>query len=134
LHALRQSKGCVIMVSSAAGLMAGPTQSLVHAVAKAGLVGMTRSLALELAPDQVRVNCVCPGYVDTADLRARNLATHGTIERSVSRAVPLNRMATARECASAIAYLASDDAAYSTGSAFVTDGGCLAQASFGARE
>jgi NAD(P)-dependent dehydrogenase (short-subunit alcohol dehydrogenase family) len=121
------------MVSSAAALMAGPTDSFVYAVSKAGLVGMTRTLALELAADGIRVNCVCPGYIDTPMIRAENEATRGRIDQSVSRATPLGRFGTPRECASAIAYLASQDAGYCTGSTMVIDGGCLAHASWGAR-
>jgi len=133
LPALRSSKGSIVMVSSVAGLMAGPTECFVDAVSKAGLVGMTKTLALELAADQVRVNCVCPGYIDTPGTRERNAATNGQVDRHVGGATPLNRMGTVRECASAILYLVSADAGYCTGATLVSDGGCFAQASFGTK-
>jgi NAD(P)-dependent dehydrogenase (short-subunit alcohol dehydrogenase family) len=130
---LRASRGCVIMVSSVAGLLAGPTDSFVYAVSKAGLVGMARTLALELAPDNVRVNCLCPGYIDTPLVQAENQATDGQINLFVSRSTPLGRLGTVRECASSILYLASRDAAYITGTTLVNDGGCLANGSWGVK-
>lgn len=134
LPALRESHGSVVMVSSVAGLVAGPTESFVHAISKAGLVGMARTLALELAPENVRVNCLCPGYIDTPQSHAQNEATNGRIDRFVSKATPLGRMGTVRECASAILYLASNDATYCTGSTLVNDGGCAAHACWGTKE
>jgi NAD(P)-dependent dehydrogenase (short-subunit alcohol dehydrogenase family) len=131
LPALRKSRGNVVMVSSVAGLMAGPTDSFVYAITKGGLVNMTRAMALELAKDPVRVNCVCPGYTDTPMVAAENAATNGQIYRFIQNATPLGRLSTVRECASSILYLASDDAAYVTGSIFVNDGGCTANASWG---
>jgi NAD(P)-dependent dehydrogenase (short-subunit alcohol dehydrogenase family) len=114
--------------------VAGPTENFVHAISKAGLVGMARTLALELAPENVRVNCLCPGYIDTPRLRAQNEATNGRIDSSISKATPLGRMGTVRECASAILYFASNDATYCTGSTLVNDGGCAAQACWGTKE
>jgi NAD(P)-dependent dehydrogenase (short-subunit alcohol dehydrogenase family) len=133
LGALRASRGNIVMVSSTVALMAGPTDSFVYAISKAGLVGMTKTLALELAGEHVRVNCLCPGYIDTPMVRAENAATGGQIDRFVNAAVPLGRKGTVRECASSILYLASDDAGYCTGSIMVNDGGCLANASWGTR-
>jgi NAD(P)-dependent dehydrogenase (short-subunit alcohol dehydrogenase family) len=133
LPALRRSKGNVVIVSSVAALTAGPTDRFVYSVSKAGLIGMTRTLALELAADGVRVNCVCPGHIDTPQVRAQDQAGQGQLEQFVRRATPLGRLGTPRECASAIAYLASEDSGYCTGSTIVIDGGCLAQASWGAR-
>ena len=132
LGALREAKGNVVMVSSSGALMAGPTDAFMDSVAKAGMIGLSRSLALELAADGVRFNCVCPGYIDTPALKARNAASSGRVDASISRATPLARPGTVQECASAILYVASDAAGYMTGSTLVADGGCYAQASFGA--
>jgi NAD(P)-dependent dehydrogenase (short-subunit alcohol dehydrogenase family) len=131
LPALRKSRGNVVMVSSVAGLCAGPTDSFVYAITKGGLVNMTRALALELARDVVRVNCVCPGYTDTPMVQAENQMTGGQIYGFVEGSVPLGRLCSVRECASAILYLASDEAAYATGTILVNDGGCTANASWG---
>ena len=133
LPALRVSKGNVVMVSSIAGLMAGPTDRFVYSVAAAGLVGMTRTLALELAGDRIRVNCLCPGFVDTPMVRAENTATNGQVDRWVETVMPLGRLSTPREYASSILYLASEDAAYCTGSTLVNDGGCAANACWGSK-
>ena len=133
LNALRLSKGNIVMVSSISGLVAGPTDRFVYSVSAAGLVGMTRTLALELAADKIRVNCLCPGYVDTPMVRAENAATKGQIDEWIQKVMPLGRLSTARECASSILYLASDEAAYCTGSTLVNDGGCAANACWGTR-
>ena len=134
LPALRSTQGNVVIVASIAGLMAGPTDSFAYAVSKGGLISMTKSLALELATDNVRVNCLCPGYIDTPSVRAENQATNGQIDRFIAKSTPLGRIGTARECASSILYFASDAASYCTGSILVNDGGCFANASWGSRE
>jgi 3-oxoacyl-[acyl-carrier protein] reductase len=131
LPELRKTKGNVVMVASAAGLAAGPTDSFVYAVSKGGLVNMTRTLALELAPDGIRVNALCPGYIDTPMVQAENVATNGQIYAFINRSVPMGRIGTVRECASSILYLASSEAAYCTGTIMVNDGGCIANASWG---
>ncbi len=127
LPALRESRGSIIMVSSAAALAAGPSASLLHSVSKAGLIGMARTMALEVAQDQVRVNCVCPGYTATP-LANRQF---GPMDETVAKVTPLARLGTVREVASAIVYFASDGAGYCTGAHLVIDGGCHAGASWG---
>lgn len=133
LPALRQSRGSVLMVASAAGICAGPTDAYAYAVTKAGLISLAQSLALELAPQQIRVNALCPGYINTPLIAAENAATGGQIHRFVAQAAPLRRIGTDVECASAIVYLASDEAAYFTGSLIVNDGGLMARRSWGGR-
>jgi 3-oxoacyl-[acyl-carrier protein] reductase len=133
LKALRASKGSIVMVSFTGGLMAGPSENFVYSVSKAGLVGLSRSLAIELAADNVRVNCVCLGHIDTPVTQDRNNATNGSIERFVRASTPLGRLGTTRECAASIVYFASDDATYCTGSTLVNDGGCYANASWGTK-
>lgn len=128
---LRSSRGNIVMVASVAGLAAGPTDSLVYAISKGGLVNMTRALAIELAPDGVRINAVCPGYIDTPMIQAENAATGGQVHEFIRRATPLGRAGSIRECASAILYLASSLASYCTGSLLVNDGGCMAAGSWG---
>jgi NAD(P)-dependent dehydrogenase (short-subunit alcohol dehydrogenase family) len=129
LPALRASRGNIVMVASAAGLMAGPSENLLYAISKAGLIGLARTLALEVAPHHVRVNCVCPGYTDTP-LSQQSFERLGDV---VPKVTPLARPGSAREIASAIVYLASDDAGYCTGTNLVNDGGCYAGASWGTR-
>ena len=131
LAALRRSRGNIVMVASVAGLCAGPTDSFVYAISKGGLVNMTRGLAIELAPDAVRVNAVCPGYIDTPMISAENAATGGQVHAFIRNTTPLRRLGSVRECASSILYLASDLAGYCTGSILLNDGGCVAGGSWG---
>jgi NAD(P)-dependent dehydrogenase (short-subunit alcohol dehydrogenase family) len=128
---LRKSRGNVVMVASAAGLFAGPTDSFVYAVSKGGLVNLTRTLAVELAPEGIRINAICPGYIDTPMVRAENEATHGQVYEFINRSVPMERIGTVRECASSILYLAAAEAGYCTGAVLVNDGGCFANGSWG---
>ncbi len=131
LPELRRTSGNIVMVASVAGLAAGPTDSFVYAISKGGLVNMTRGLALELAPQKVRVNAVCPGYIDTPMIQAENAATGGQVHAFIHRATPLGRLGTVRECGSSILYLASELAGYCTGTILVNDGGCIAGGSWG---
>lgn len=131
LPALRRSRGNIVMVASVAGFAAGPTDSFVYAVSKGGLVNMTRGLAIELASEGIRVNAVCPGYIDTPMIQAENAATGGQIHEFIRNATPLGRVGTVRECASSILYLASDMAGYCSGSLLLNDGGCIAAGSWG---
>lgn len=130
LPELRKTQGAVVMVGSALGLIAGPTDSFVYAVSKGGLVNMTRALAIELAGEGVRVNAVCPGYADTFGEQTGNLIRQRLLGL-VERAVPAQRMGTTRECASAILYFASKEAAYCTGAILANDGGMVAGATAG---
>jgi 3-oxoacyl-[acyl-carrier protein] reductase len=133
LPALRESKGNITFVASMAALVAGPPQSFLYSVAKAGLFGLTRTLAIEVAPHGIRVNCVCPGFVDTEQAGDIVGTDTESLRAHAAKVVPLGRISTARECASAILYLASDEAAYCTASILVNDGGCTANAGWSAR-
>jgi NAD(P)-dependent dehydrogenase (short-subunit alcohol dehydrogenase family) len=131
LPELRKSKGNIVNIASIAGLIGGPSDSHVYAITKGGLVNMTRTMALELASDGVRVNCLCPGYIDTPLIQAENEATGGQVYNFVNQSTPMGRIGGVRECASSILYFASDDASYVTGSILSNDGGCAASASWG---
>ena len=127
LPALRGNKGNIVNLGSDAGLI-GERRLAVYCASKGGVVNMTRAMALELAPD-VRVNCVCPGYVDT-DMVRRDFIERAedpaAAERGIIDHAPLKRMAMPAEIATAIVYLASDDARYVTGASFQIDGGTTA--------
>ena len=128
LAALRESKGNIVNVASDAGLMGDVGSGAVYCASKGGVVNMTRAMALELAPD-VRVNSVCPGNVDT-DMVRRDLIEQAddpvAAEREFAEYAPMKRIATPDEIATAILYLASDDARFVTGAAFQIDGGSTA--------
>ena len=114
-------------IASDAGLM-GCDKLSAYCASKAGVVNLTRALAIELAPE-VRINCVCPGYVDT-DMVRRDVIDQDddpeAMEQVLKDYAPLKRIAKPREIAHAILYLASDDARFVTGSALQIDGGTTA--------
>jgi len=119
-----QGGGSVVNVASISGL-GGDRGLAAYNTAKAGVINLTRTAAIELAPSGVRVNAVCPGLVDTPPLqRAFDLASG---RRAIAEAaIPLQRLARPEEIARVILFLASDDASYVTGAAIVVDGGLTA--------
>jgi NAD(P)-dependent dehydrogenase (short-subunit alcohol dehydrogenase family) len=100
-----------------------------YAAAKSGLIGLTRTLALELGPDGIRVNAVCPGFTRTRLVQASiDLhADRAAAEAAMVRGVALGRMGEPAELAATIAFLASDDASYVTGASLLVDGGLTAR-------
>jgi NAD(P)-dependent dehydrogenase (short-subunit alcohol dehydrogenase family) len=120
--------GVVVNVSSEAGLV-GIAGQVAYNVSKSGLIGLTRSCAVDLATRGVRVNCVCPGTTDTPLVEAAlaRSADPVTARRSLEEARPLGRLGRPDEIASAIVYAASEDAAYMTGAVISIDGGYTAR-------
>jgi hypothetical protein len=119
--------GVVINVSSEAGLVAVPGQAAYN-VSKAGLVMLTKSLAVDYATDGIRAVSICPGttrtpLVERAIAGAPDPDTH---ERRLASSRPANRLGTAREIAAAIVFVAGDQAPFMTGSELVIDGGYTA--------
>ena len=112
--------GAVVNVASIMGLAASPRLAG-YGASKAGLVQLTRTLAREWAPRAVRVNAVCPGYVET-DL-SRELLAVDRIRKEILASTPIGRLATLAEVTAPILFLASDEASYVTGAALVVDGG-----------
>ncbi len=96
-----------------------------YAAAKAGLNGLTRSLALDLGPKNIRVNAICPGWVRTylVDEWLEKQADPAAAEAAVLRTLPLGRMSQPSEIASFVAFIASDEASYITGAELYIDGG-----------
>jgi len=119
-----QGGGAVVNVASISGL-GGDRGLAAYNAAKAAVINLTRTAALEVAPLGVRVNAVCPGLIDTPALR-RAFARAPEREAGTRAAVPVRRFGRADEVARAILFLASDDASYVTGTTLVVDGGLSA--------
>lgn len=118
---LEATRGNVVNVASAAGLV-GQAYTSAYCASKAGLVMLTKSLAIEYASRRVRFNSVCPGHVDT-NLLADFAFPDGADQRLLDKLLPLLRGAAPEEIATLIVFLASDEARYVTGAAWPIDGG-----------
>jgi len=119
-HIAASDAGAIVNTSSTAGLVAAPGRAH-YSMAKHGVVGLTRSAALEYAEEGVRVNAICPGVVDTAMARANE----GTIE-ALAEFTPLGRAAEPAELGAAAVWLCSADASFVTGVSLPVDGGMIA--------
>jgi NAD(P)-dependent dehydrogenase (short-subunit alcohol dehydrogenase family) len=113
--------GSIVNCSSTAGLRGGPRATGYYA-SKHGVVGLTRSVALEYASRAIRVNAVCPGMVLT-DLVTREFARAPEKLAMLKQKIPMSRPGTTREIAAAVLWLCSDQAAYVTGATLSVDGG-----------
>jgi NAD(P)-dependent dehydrogenase (short-subunit alcohol dehydrogenase family) len=123
-HLRTTRHGSIVNVASLAGKLRSLTADAAYSASKGGLIAFTRHLAGELAADGIRVNCVCPGAVDTAILE-RNLAGRPQRREAIEASVPLGRMASPAEIAAVICFLAAPAASYMTGAAVDVNGGML---------
>ena len=115
---MKARKGRIISISSISGVR-GNAGQINYCAAKAGIIGMTKCLAKELASRNITVNAVAPGYIDT-DMTA---VLPDKVKEQVLAQVPLKRMGRPEDIAEAVAFLASDWASYITGQTIQVDGG-----------
>jgi NAD(P)-dependent dehydrogenase (short-subunit alcohol dehydrogenase family) len=116
--------GVIINTASGWGLMGGP-RAAAYCASKGAVVLLTKAMAIDHGPQNIRVNCICPGDTDTPMLRDEARQLGQSAERFLTEAAdrPLGRIGTADEIAQAVLYLASDASSYVTGTALVVDGG-----------
>ena len=125
-----QSSGYGRIVNIASRSMLGRKNSSVYAAAKAGLVGFTKSWAIELAPLGITVNCVAPGPIET-EMFNRNNPIGSLGRQSMTDSIPMNRLGNPNEVASAVMYFLSEGASFTTGQTiFVCGGASIAQQHF----
>lgn len=119
-HMLHEHEGCIVNISSMWGLR-GASCEVTYSATKAALIGLTRSLAAELAPTHIRVNCVAPGVIKTDMLDA---LPDGVLPQ-LAEETPLRRIGVPEDIAHAVAYLADEKASFVTGQVLTVDGGFI---------
>lgn len=121
---LEKSGGTIVNVASLDGLKGG-RGNVAYSASKGAVIGLTRALAGEVAPLNIRVNALCPGWIDNGFNRPTSAFLGGTDvqDEIVRRTVPLGRYGSNEEAADAVFFLASDASSYMTGQALVVDGG-----------
>ena len=122
---LKQGGGAIVNTASIAGLV-GLTGTIAYVAAKHGVTGLTKAAALEYAKSGIRVNAVCPGYIQTPMVQGIFAENEGYEERAASRH-PVGRLGEPEEIAQAVVWLSSDAASFVTGHNMPVDGGYMAQ-------
>ena len=124
---LKKQGGSIVNLSSVTGPMVADSGEVAYATTKAALIGFTKSLAVELVDDYIRVNAILPGYIKTPMVEKMALLTNkehpDQVIQAIEDAIPMKRMGTILELGSLAAFLASDEASYITGQGIVIDGG-----------
>ena len=135
-HFLAQKDGRIVNIASTYGLVGAPN-SPAYCASKAAIINLTRQLAVDYGPDQIRVNAICPGYIDTSLGRRRSTMSPEQIADASARREkaagmqPLGRQAQPSEVASVALFLAGDGASFMTGSIVTVDGGCTTTFNYG---
>jgi len=140
IPALREAGGGALLFTASTSGLSGSPQSPVYSAVKHGVVGFVKALAIRLGPDNIRVNAICPGPIDTPMLRVfvnrpdvapeNRVGSPEEVEALIARRVgqiPLGRFGQPDEVAKAATFLVSDDASYITGAALPVDGGSTAK-------
>lgn len=125
---IARKSGTIANVASVAG-MVGAADAAAYAASKGAVINLTRSMALDFAPHNVRVNCVCPGMMDTemGDTVVGHYRPAADAKATKATWQPLERVGVPEDVAKAVLYMVSDDSLFMTGSSLVVDGGLTAQ-------
>ncbi len=129
-HMLKQKKGSIVNLASISSFVGQEMESastFAYNITKAGALQLTKSLATRYAADGIRVNCVCPGNVETNIIQRATASEVAAFWRAARSAEPMGRNAQPDEIANAILFLASDEASFITGCPLLVDGGYLAR-------
>ncbi|TGK15226.1 glucose 1-dehydrogenase [Leptospira fluminis] len=126
---LKRGRGAIVNVSSVAGIVGADWKVAPYSAAKHGIIGLTRSAALEYAEDRIRVNAICPGFIRTEMLTGlfRSSSDPADAERRITGLHPLRRLSEPEEVAQAAVWLCSDESSFVTGVALPVDGGYSAK-------
>lgn len=135
-HFLKSGDGRIVNIASTYGLIGAP-KAAAYCATKGAIINLTRQLAVDYGPDHIRVNAICPGYIDTSlGRRGPTMSeadfTAATARREKAAAMqPLGRQAQPEEVANVALFLASDGASFMTGSIVTVDGGCVTTFNYG---
>ena len=122
---IKSGKGCIVNMSSVAGLVARPSATAAYTSAKHGVIGLTKAAALEYAQHGIRINAICPGGVLTTPMRDF-LEIDPMAKSNITNSYPTGRLATEKEIALCVVWLCSEKASFITGHAMTVDGGLTA--------
>jgi NAD(P)-dependent dehydrogenase (short-subunit alcohol dehydrogenase family) len=121
-----QKKGVIVNMSSVLGKV-GFANSAHYVASKHGIIGLTQTAALEYATEGIRINALCPGFINTPLLNKLELTQNEAIKKHLCQMHPMNRLGESNEIATAFIFLASDDSSFMNGTAVEVDGGFLSK-------
>ncbi len=135
-HFLAQGDGRIVNIASTYGLVGAP-KAAAYCASKGAIINLTRQLAVDYGPDGIRVNAICPGYIDTGlgrrgpSMRPEEFAAANAVREKAAGMQPLGRQAQPAEIGAVALFLASDAASFMTGSIVPVDGGCVTTFNYG---
>ena len=135
-HFLKQRDGRIVNIASTYGLIGAP-KAAAYCASKGAIINYPRQLTVDYAPDGIRINAICPGYIDTSLGRRRATLAPGVLEDAIARREkaaamqPIGRQAQPIEVANVAAFLVSDEASFMTGAIVTVDGGCVTTFNYG---